>query len=206
MKLVIGLCGRARHGKDLVAAEMKSQLEARGLRCLLTSFSASVFEEAKARNMVYANDRAGCNKAELQTLVELGHARRKQNVNYWVDLVAARVDQSLVDVALITGLRFENEAAWLHQRYGVLTRITRFNVDGSFYLSPDRDPTDPMEATVDRLPHDYELTAFSGGERWLRWQARGLANYLFAVRCLDGVPRAADGAAVGAAVSDVAWG
>lgn len=205
MKLVIGLCGRARHGKDLVAAEMKSQLAARGLRCFLTAVSQLVFEHAKDCCLITSATRAECVPEELAVLVELGHQRRNLDLNFLVDRVAQRVDQSFADVALVTGIRFENEAAWLHQRYGALVKVTRFNPDRTFYLSPDRNPLDPMETTVDRLAYDYELTAFSGDERWLRWQARGLANYLFAMRCLDGVPRAAAGAAVGA-LSDVAWG
>lgn len=206
MKLVIGFCGRARHGKDIAALEVRNQLEARGQRCLLTSFSAHVLAEGVALKLVSSPVREKLTPADLKELVRHGHQRRLQAENYWVDKVAETLRGSFADVALVTGVRFQNEAQWLHARYGVLARVTRWDYGRVMYLSNDRDPADPMEAYVEGLNWDYELCAFSGDLPWLRWQARGLANYLFSKRCLDGVPRAADGRDVNADVSGVAWG
>lgn len=202
MKLVVGLCGRARHGKDLVAAEMQRQFEGRGQRSFILPVSTIIFEKARAMGIINAPSRERLTPHEIDVLVQLGRTEREKNPYVWVDELAKRVAGSSDDVALIPGMRFVNEVQWLLSgAAGVLVRVTRLNTNGSLFVSTDRDPNDPMETSLRHVVADFELVTHEGKTEWLEAQARCLANHLFAVRQLDDEPRVAVSGAPG-----IAWG
>jgi hypothetical protein len=95
--------------------------------------------------------------------------------------LAVCIAESNSQVAIIPGVRFPDEIDWLRASpHGIIMRITRYNKDGSVYISPDRDPNDPMETCLNRIVPDFDISAVSGQQDWLRWQATSFANYLAA--------------------------
>lgn len=183
--LVLGLCGRARHGKDFLAAEVKRQLEMAGLRVFLSSVSEIVLEEAQLRGLIRTNvRRADCDREELSALVKLGHEGRAQDEDFWIEQMSRKVlgrryagQGEGIDAAIVPGVRFPNEIKWLRAAGGFVARVARHNADGSVFISPDRDPNDPMETCLDRIVPDFEIHARTGQEKWVLEQAATLAGH-----------------------------
>lgn len=182
--LVVGLCGRARHGKDVVAAEMTKRFRAAGLRCFPCSVSMVVHEAAVLDGAIQSAKRSECTPEEIQSLVKFGNAGRAQDENFWTDILLDKILAQKSDVALVTGLRFLNEGSWLKTMQGVLVRVRRLNRDGSEFVSRDRDPNDITETEHYHLLADYELVAKTGQDEWLRSQASNLTSHL--LRRIDG--------------------
>lgn len=183
MKLLIGFCGRARHGKDFVAGMVRNGLEQKGHRCFLSTISQMVLNDAQHRGLIRSDiTREQCTKPELDVLVKHGHYGRSLHPDHWIGELQEKIITFNPDVALIPGVRFPNEIDWIKRHdkkiKGIVVRIRRFNPDGSDYISPDRDPNDPMETVLNRVVADYEISATSGQQDWLDAQARGLANFL----------------------------
>jgi len=176
--LTVGFCGRARHGKDFVAGVVRQHFTDRGFRVFHSSFSELVLERAIAFGLIESKSRADCNIEELSIIVEQGHDGRRTHPDFWIRRLSKKVAESQPDVVLIPGVRFPNEVEWLRSIDGQVVRVVRHNQDGSVYISPDRDPNGEMETILDRIVPDFELSAKTGQEEWLRSQARGLARHL----------------------------
>ena len=185
-RLVVGLCGRARHGKDFVAGVLRGQFVGAGYRCFISSVSNVVLAAAFADGAVKHQQRSECTPEELDILVKFGHAGREADENYWVDMLLQQILYMRAEVALIPGLRFPNEGEWLRQLGGTMVRVTRRNPDGSLWISRDRDPNDPMETTHYHLKAEHELVVVSERDErlsepaaeWLRTQGRALGFHL----------------------------
>ena len=182
--LVVGLCGRARHGKDVVAAVMAKQFRSHGMRCFPCSVSMVIHEAAVLDGAIKSAKRSECSPEEIQALVRFGNAGREQDENFWVDRLLEKILAQKTDVALITGIRFPNEGKWVGTLNGVLARIRRLNSDGSEFISRDRDPNDITETAHYHLLANYELVAMTGQDEWLRSQAQNLTSHL--LRRIDG--------------------
>lgn len=185
--LAVGLCGRARHGKDDVANVLAGRFVAAGYTCFPCSVSMVIHEQALRDGIVKSEKREDCTKEEIKKLVDLGNWGRAQDEEYWLDLLATRILKENTQIAVITGLRFSSEEIWLRdiKEYAirrvaedVLIRITRRNSDGSKYISPDRDPNDVTETSQFLLNADYEIVAKTGQKKWLHTQAKALADHL----------------------------
>jgi len=187
LKLLLGLCGRARHGKDFTASVIHGWFEEQGYHVFTSSISEEVLREGQDRGIIRQGiTRADCTRVELDALVALGHEGRAIDEYHWLFRLEARIVALKVDIAVIPGIRFPNEIDWLRSFNGTIARVKRYNVDGSLYISPDRDPNDPMETCIERVVADYEISAATGQESWLKNQARGLANELRLNRLLRG--------------------
>lgn len=201
--LVIGLCGRARHGKDSVALIVKAVLERYGCRVFHSSISEIVLEEAQLAGLIPpAKRRSDLDGQELAALVSLGHEGRARDEDFWLEKMARRIigcccvppghilgchvvggtigleDRGKFGAAIIPGIRFPNEIEWLKKAGGWLVKVSRMNADGSEFISPDRDPNDPMETVLNRALPDLEIRGKTGQEQWLGAQARSLALFL----------------------------
>lgn len=182
--LAVGLCGRARHGKDDVACILTDQFRAAGYNCFPCSVSMVIHEQALRDGVVKSKKREDCSKEEIKKLVDLGNWGRSIDNEYWLQLLSDRIEIEKTQIAIVTGLRFPSESAWLRNvidetnERGVLVRISRLNRDGSKFISPDRDPNDITETSQYLLNADYEIVAKTGQKKWLHTQAKALADYL----------------------------
>lgn len=176
-KLVIGVCGRARHGKDSIATTIRQHFESRGLRCFQSSISTIVFEYAVSHALINADTREHCNRDELNTLVDVGHQMRGIDEDYWITRLARRIIEAQAIIAVIPGIRFPNEINWIKQASGLMLRIKRLNQNGSMFISPDRDANDVMESCLDYVIPDFEITVKTRQENWRDAQAKGFAIY-----------------------------
>jgi len=144
---VIGVGGYARSGKDAFVSIAKQILIKNNYRPLRVAFADTLKDEVQtmfnANNFnlnIYTTDSAI--KSKLRPLlVWWGCARRDLSENglYWVDVVDKQLREIEEDhirngessdqiVALISDVRFENEAKWLHEKWdGQLIHLRRWS-------------------------------------------------------------------------------
>ena len=80
--------------------------------------------------------------------------RRAQDPLYWVKRLQVTLDQEQPDAALITDVRFPNEADAIHERGGYVVKVTRTGK-----LDIDVHAHESEQAMDDYTGWDYELTA-----------------------------------------------
>jgi len=186
-RLVIGITGRARHGKNTIAEVMAQGFEKAGYLCSDVTVSDIVWAEASKLRKVRSHSRASASKWELDNLVALGHSERDKDEDHWISAVAAAVVKEgattgAAQVAVMAGVRFHNEVTWLRKfPGGIIIKVVRYNTDGSLFISPDRDPNDKMETTVDEIKADFEFTHQTGQTDWLISQAKAFMSCTFGI-------------------------
>lgn len=118
---------------------------------------------------------------------------RKHNPNYWVDCVASTIAKENPEVAVVTDVRFPNEAAWVKNHDGYLVEVIRLQEDGTRYYDPNRDKNHTSETALDDYQGwDYVLLCRSGDLNALRNKSLGiLKNIIIDTKSrLDSVPDA----------------
>ena len=105
-----------------------------------------------------------------------GTWKRSEDPNYWVDIVAAKLNEGQPDIAAITDVRFLNEAQFIKDNGGYVVEVIRRNEDGSRYLDPNRDPKHISETALDDYTFDYSIIARSGDLESLKSKALGVLS------------------------------
>jgi hypothetical protein len=152
---IVGLGYKARQGKTFVADAMKA---AGGDRVKLYAFA----EELKTfcrdhHDELFATypDVPKTQKDDpiygyTAMLQHYGtNVVRAANPNHWVETLTKRIEAEKPEIAVITDVRFPNEAQFVKDNDGVLIRIQRILADGTQYLDPNRDPKHPSEVALD---------------------------------------------------------
>lgn len=151
--MIIGLGHRARHGKDTVAAEWIA-LQPRHVRRF------SFADDLKA----YARIAHGMTRKDPVLLQRVGvEMRETRGLDVWIRGVEAQIAEIQPDVAVITDVRFQNEAAWVKAHGGALVRVERIDpATGELFRTVDRDPNHPTEIDLaDYDGWDYTIRASS---------------------------------------------
>jgi hypothetical protein len=144
---VIGLCGHARHGKDETA---------RLLLRLCPGAERFAFSDALA---VEARVHHGMTTRDPRTLQDVGMDMRESHPGVWLDALYGAIEDRRPELAVITGVRFPDEAAMVRAMGGQVIRVVRLGPDGRRYVSPDRPAAHRAEAEIDGLAADGEITA-----------------------------------------------
>lgn len=98
---------------------------------------------------------------------------RKKDPDYWVKQLQARIERESPAIAIITDVRFPNEARFVKDNGGTLIEIIRRTKDGSQYLDPGRDPNHASETALDDYNGwDFILTCKDGDLSGLRLKAK----------------------------------
>jgi hypothetical protein len=103
--------------------------------------------------------------------------RRAQDPDYWVNKLFSSIPKDL-DIALITDVRFPNEAGGIEERQGYLVNVQRLLVDGTQYFADDRPKDHPSETALDEYPWDFYLKTVTNHVALMGEQAITLAEYL----------------------------
>jgi hypothetical protein len=103
--------------------------------------------------------------------------RRAQDTDYWVKKLFQSIPV-ITDIALISDVRFPNEAEGIKQRGGYNVNVQRLNADGSVYVSEDRPADHPSETALDNWNWDFKLIGSHGHAALLGEQAITLCEYL----------------------------
>lgn len=156
--VVIGMSGKARHGKSSMGTLIEAYAKACGYVAESVGFADAVKAEARERfGWNGEKDEAG------RTLLQkLGMDRRKENPDYWVERLFERIKSDVhapfLKVYIITDVRFENEASAIrHLPSGMMWRVFRVNATGLPY---ENDLTaeqrgHPSETALDSYKFDH---------------------------------------------------
>jgi hypothetical protein len=103
--------------------------------------------------------------------------RRAQDENYWVNKLFASIPSN-TDIAIVSDVRFPNEADGIVDRGGYNVNVQRLRKDGTVYYSSDRPVDHPSETALDGYNWQFRLTNHEGHQALLGEQAITLAEYL----------------------------
>jgi hypothetical protein len=159
--VTIGICGKARHGKTTAAATLEDYFAQRQWPGVFTiSISDYVMEDVYAAGLIpQETPRENLTPEQLAFLVETGKRRRREDPDYWLDKMSKYVFEARPEVLLVPNVRFPNEVAWVQAMNGIMLRIVRIDDNGKPFVSPDRDPNDETETSLDGYKADYSISA-----------------------------------------------
>jgi len=103
--------------------------------------------------------------------------RTHSGSNYWVDKMFASIPANL-DIALVSDVRFANEADAIKQRGGYTVSVQRLREDGSQYYATDRPSDHPSETALDGYNWNFYLKNAEGHAALTGEIAITLAEYL----------------------------
>lgn len=136
--LLIGLQGRARAGKDTVAARLVAEhgfvrlAFADELKRMAEEIDPLVYDHDFNQNvpLAFALGVGGWERAKDRTtarafLQKLGESVRMRNADFWVDVVWSDYAMLTEDRIVITDVRYPNEVAWIRNEQGANVRVVR---------------------------------------------------------------------------------
>lgn len=151
---VLGLGHRARHGKD-TTARLLARLS--NGDCVRYSFADDIYAVCRALH--------GMTTKDAPLLQRVGVEMRERDPEVWIRAVYTKIQQDQPKVAVITDVRFPNEADFVRGMGGLMVRVSRFDEDGRPFVAPDRDPDHITEmALADDAWWDETITNVSGRE------------------------------------------
>lgn len=169
---IIGIGHKARQGKDFVAHYMQEQMPT---SIKLYSFAKALKEYCKAnheavttqfRNATgytrHIEEKADPIYGFTRVLQWYGTYARETDPDTWVKKVAAQIETESPDIAVITDVRFPNEAAFVKDKNGYTVECIRRQADGSQYTDPSRDPNHISETALDDYAFDFIITVRDG--------------------------------------------
>lgn len=179
--LTLGIVGRARAGKTTVASAILKEAASQNLRTELFEFGSYVLKEAIDLNRIPSKERSQLTEEEIRQLVILGSERREQDPYYWIKALVSDIGDRQPDVAVVSGVRFLNEAEAIQKTLGgKIIRVKSYIIDGVEYISTDRNPNHVSETEHHRIVADYYITTQRGESKLTALQATTLFNYLYA--------------------------
>lgn len=164
---------KAQQGKDSAAAVIKEYAALNGLpEVRIFKFAEALYSECRELH--------GMTEKDAPLLQRVGSERRAKDKDYWVKQVAKQL-KSFDGIALITDLRYFNEALFIKESRGFLVNVQRLNGDGKPFIAPDRPADHPSEIELDNYPWDYFIKTHTGEEALAAEQALTLFNYLLEI-------------------------
>lgn len=146
----VGIGHRARQGKDELAKRIVMELCRQGIYAKQYSF-------ADALKQFCAVQFYGCTiDKRLLQLVGTDLCRNYVSRDIWVSLLDDTLLKENPEVAVVSDMRFENEASYISQT-GVTIKITR-KVNGIEVLPTDRDSNHQSEVELLDYDFDYEFS------------------------------------------------
>lgn len=109
-----------------------------------------------------ARVRDGMTTRDPALLQRIGFAERQRDVAVWLRCLYGAIEDRRPTLAIVTGVRFPDEAEMIQEMGGHLVRVIRLEPDGQPFIDPDRDPRHEVERFARQLPAEAEITAQSG--------------------------------------------
>ncbi len=163
--ILFGLGNKARQGKDTAGEAIVNHFN--GLRYLQIKHGlkavapeARIFKFADALYRV-CREEYGMIGKDAPLLQKVGDGRRNEfGLNYWIDQLEATM-KDFDGIAVVTDMRYTNEANWIKSKGGCTVQVTRLNEDGSSFIASDRDPNFISEVQLDNYNFDAYIKSKS---------------------------------------------
>ena len=167
MTLIVGFGNKARSGKDAAGEAVLTHFTRsqetlkKHLGRAHKPYAVKLYKFAEA---LYRECRElhGMVEKDSPLLQNVGLQRRKEDESYWICKVSDQITTDNPDLALITDVRFKNEANFIKHQNGVLINVRRLNSNGSLFIASDRSCDHPSETELDYYPWDHFITAHTG--------------------------------------------
>lgn len=191
MKLLLGFGNKARHGKDSAATAILDHIEKNNRRIQMHYASSTAITRAESFKFAAAlyeecRQLHGMIEKDPVLLQRVGAARRAEDVNYWVDRAFKKVGEFLARegnrVAIITDVRHKNEADAIRREGGYLINLTRLNLNGTVFVSPDRPANHISEVDLDGYNWDFYIRTHTGEDALAADQAITIYHYIRGLR------------------------
>lgn len=192
MTLIIGFGHKCRQGKDTAGAAVVNYY-AQQKRVLGKVYGVDnwrnecpvpdvrLYRFAEALYEICAEE-YGMKEKNPILLQTVGMEKRAIDENYWVDIVMGRISLEKPDIAVITDMRFINEAGAIKEKNGVTVCVSRLNTDGSQYISDDRPDTHASEIALDGYNFDHRIVVKEGHAALTEQLAITIVEYERALR------------------------
>lgn len=195
MTLIIGIGNKARQGKDYVANymcnAMPSMVRTYNFARELKLYCKENHNELEPKWQLAHQTKQhpgwkddpiyGC----TPILQWVGVEKRKEDPDYWVKKVAAKIAEDNPEIAIIADVRFENEAAYVKNSGGYTVNVRRRNADGIQMLDPGRDPKHISEIELDDYNWDFYISVKDGDLEGLRIKAEGVLSAIIREEALN---------------------
>lgn len=183
--IIIGLGNKARQGKDVAANAIVDYYAQRSFSFF--KHGVTNFRQIKAQRIGFADalykiarEVHGMTEKDAPLLQRIGEARRAQDPEYWIKKAFASIKPD-TDIAVISDMRYKNEADYITAKGGFTVNITRRMQNGGQLIATDRPVDHPSEIDLDGYPFDFYLINSDGHQALLAEQAVCLTEYLRAL-------------------------
>lgn len=161
MTFIIGITGRARHGKTTAAEAIGSYCDETGIDSKLYSISDEVIAYCEENDLLPHNDRESMNGEELKILVAVGQEKVDEDPDFWLSRVLEKIEIEAPSVAIIHNVRLKYEACRIQDLKGFVLRTFRLNEDNTPFYSKDRDPDVRLETESELICADDVVVSYS---------------------------------------------
>ena len=165
LTLLVGLGHKARQGKDTLAAMIMDRLREEGI-------DARVYRLADSLKML-ARLNMGMTHKDPALLQQVGlDYRQLRGDDVWLNVLLWQIREEEPRVALISDMRFPNEAEAVKSRGGLTIKVVRPDM-----LDPHRDANHVSETALDHWP--FDIVVMNNSHRGaLADKAKGLAQMI----------------------------
>lgn len=159
-KLILAFGNKAQNGKDTAGEAIVNYYNFIVKICGNSNPPAKIFKFAEALYKV-CREEYGMVGKDGPLLQRVGNGRREQfGLDYWIKQLEKEVDK-FDGIAVITDVRYTNEADWARSKGGKVIQIIRLNEDGTQFISTDRDPNFISEVQLDSYNFDAVIKSKS---------------------------------------------
>lgn len=169
--IVIALGHKARQGKD-TAAQALVEFKPRSVQRF--AFADALYSYCRVVH--------GMTMKNAPLLQRVGVDMREDDPEVWIRALYWQMRDKQPHIAVITDLRFENEAAFVKAIGGFCIRVRRRHADGTFYTATDRDPNHVSETALDSYADwDYTIEGRDGDIEGTRAKAVDALFHCYAI-------------------------
>jgi hypothetical protein len=136
--LIIGFGHKARQGKDIAVQRL---VESYPNLCKRFAFG----DDLKALCRV----KHGMTRKDPGLLQRVGHGLRQEDAEVWERSLYWNIVEHRPQIALISDVRYKQEANFIKHLGGFLVRVDRIGPNGNQVIAADRDPKHPSEVDLD---------------------------------------------------------
>ena len=146
---IIGIGHKSRQGKDTLGKFLVQEFAKGDYYAKTYSFADSLKS--------YCRVAFGMEEKDGNLLQYVGtEIFRKKDADFWVKQLFLKLEEEQPEIAIVTDMRFLNEANFIRNLGGVTVDVIRLNKDDSRYLDETRDANHRSEIELD--DYDFDIT------------------------------------------------